>query len=174
MTDLTHVFGGAFDANTVNPESEFTPIPAGDYLAMIVDSGMKPTKDRTGQYLELTHEIIDGPLKGRKVWARLNLVNNNQTAVDIAKRSFSQICHATGHLHVTDSQQLHNKPVLIRVTFTKADGVKQKNDGNEIKEWKSASGASTPAQGAPAPSGSAAPAPSAGAPVAPWMRGKAA
>ena len=174
MTDLTQVFGGSFDARTVNPESEFAPVPAGDYLAMIVDSGMKPTKDNNGQYLELMHQIIDGPFKGRKIWARLNLVNRNQTTVDIAKRSFSALCHAAGVLNVTDSQQLHNRVVLIRVTFVAADGQRQKNDGNEIKDWKSASGAPAPAQGFAAPATPAAPALATGAPVAPWLQGKAA
>lgn len=173
MTDLTQVFGGGFDARTVNPDSEFSPIPAGDYLAMIIDSGMKPTKENNGQYLELTHEVIDGPMKGRKVWARLNLINQNQQAVDIAKRHFSQICHAAGVLNVTDSQQLHNRPVLIRVAFVAADGQRRKNDSNEIKEWKSASGAPAQPAGYSAPAAPA-PAQAAGAPKAPWLQGKAA
>ena len=36
---------------------------------------MKATKAGTGQYLQLGFQILDGPHKGRKLWARLNLDN---------------------------------------------------------------------------------------------------
>lgn len=172
MSDLTGVFGGAFDARTVNPESEFTPIPAGDYLAMIVDSGMKETKDKRGQYLELVHEIIDGPYKGRKVWERLNLVNANEQTVAIAKRQLSNCCHGVNVFPCTDSQQLHNKPVLIRVKFEKGEG--NNNDKNSIKEWKSASGTPAPTGYVAPANDTAAAAPAAGAATPPWLKGKAA
>ncbi|RIK77249.1 MAG: hypothetical protein DCC68_17685, partial [Planctomycetota bacterium] len=49
-----------FNANEVEPASDFEPIPAGKYLAMITDSEMKPTKNGTGHYLQLTFQILDG------------------------------------------------------------------------------------------------------------------
>jgi len=33
-----------FDANTVEPTTEFDPVPAGKYLAVVAASEMKPTK----------------------------------------------------------------------------------------------------------------------------------
>ena len=57
-----------FDARTVEPSADFEAIPAGKYLAIITDSGMKETKAGTGNYLELTLQIIEGEFKGRNLW----------------------------------------------------------------------------------------------------------
>ena len=81
-----------FNAAEVSTESQFSPVPNGDYPVIITESEMKPTKNGAGQYLQLVLEVIEGPYKGRKVWERLNIVNSNQTAVEIAQRSLSQIC----------------------------------------------------------------------------------
>lgn len=164
--------GGVFDATKIKPDAGREPIPSGEYPAMIVDSDMRKTKDGSGQYLELVHEIMDGPYKGRKLWARLNLVNQNQQTASIAQAQLSAIAHATGVLTFTDSQQLHNRPMLVRVEFLKAAPPKRDTDSNEIRGWKSLGGAA-PAP-APAPGNvPAAPAASAnGAP--PWARQAAA
>ncbi len=80
MADL-----GNFNANDVEPTTDFEPIPAGKYLAVITDSEMKRTKAGTGHYLQLAFQIIEGPYKNRFLWARLNLDNPNATAVQIAR-----------------------------------------------------------------------------------------
>lgn len=152
---------GHFNAAEVAPQQDYTPVPTGEYIAQIIDSDMKPTKRGDGQYLELTYEILDGEQKGRRVWVRLNLDNPNAKAVEIAQRQLSSICHAVETLNVTDSQQLHYKPHVIRVEYVKADGVKTQSDTNEVKAWKKLDGplpASSPAPAAPASS------------VPPWAR----
>lgn len=169
--------GGVFDASQVAPDSGRDPIPSGEYVCCIVDSAMRPTKDNSGKYLELVHEIMDGPMKGRKVWARLNLVNVNQQTVNISQAQLSAICHAAGVLQITDSQQLHNRPMLVRVEFVRADGKKRTTDSNEVRGWKAINGAAPApvqqaafgqvAQPAAAPQQQATGAP-------PWQRGKAA
>lgn len=162
--------GGTFDATQVDPSRDVEPIPSGEYLVHIIDSDMKPTKNGTGQYLELAYEVAEGPYKGRKLWARLNLVNQNSKAVEIAQRDLSAICHATGQMQVTDSQQLHYKPHVVRVEYIKADGVKSQRDSNEIKAYKRAEGYAAPAQ-APAfnqPPGQAFQAPQPAASAPPW------
>ncbi len=140
--------GQQFDPNAVPPREDFTPLPSGEYPVIITDSDMKPTKAGTGQYLELTFQVIDGPSKGRLVWARLNLDNPNPKAVEIAQRDLSAICHAVGHAQaLTDSQVLHNRPLVIRVEFVQAGGRNQ-HDGNEVKAYKRLDGAA-PAHAAP-------------------------
>jgi hypothetical protein len=143
-----------FDANQVQPESDFAPIPAGDYLTMITDSEMKPTKTGTGQYLALTLQVIDGPANGRLLWDRLTLVHDNLKAVEIAQRKLSAICHAIGVLQVTDSAQLHNRPLKVRVKYVEDP---QYGPKNEVSSYKPASAPSGPAA-APAPAASPAPA----------------
>lgn len=171
--------GGQFLGRNVAPDEGRDPIPAGEYLAMIVDSDMKSTKDGRGQYLELVHQIVDGPFKGRKVWARLNLVNSNQQTATIAQAHLSAITHALGlqDTPISDSQHLHNRPLVIRVTFEKADGQKRTSDSNDVKGWKSPSATAAPVAGVGAGVAGAqaqqSAAPAAAGP-APWMRGKAA
>ena len=108
-----------FDANQVEPTTAFDPIPAGKYLAAIIDSKMKPTKAGTGQYLELTLQILEGELKSRQLWARLNLDNPNAQTVKIARGELSAICRAVGVMSPGDSTDLHNLPMIITVRCKK-------------------------------------------------------
>jgi hypothetical protein len=110
-----------FDANQVEPTTNFEPLPAGKYLAVITDSEEKPTKTGTGHYLQLTFQVVDGPYKGRNLWARLNLDNPNTKAVEIAQAELSAICRAVGVMAPTDSVELHNLPLVINVKCKKRD-----------------------------------------------------
>lgn len=111
MADL----GGVFDATTVPPAVPFDAIPAGKYLAMIVSSVRERTKAGTGELLKLEFAIVDGEFKERKLFARLNLWNPSEQAVQIALRELSAICHAVGKLQVPDTVHLHNIPLTITV-----------------------------------------------------------
>lgn len=108
-----------FDASTVEPQKGFTPIEPGRYPAIIKDSAFKPTKDGTGEYLQLTFEIIGEKHNGRLLWARLNLKNKSDEAVRIAQAELSAICRAVGVLRPSDSSQLQNIPLQIDVKFEK-------------------------------------------------------
>ncbi len=114
MADL-----GTFNAHEVEPSTEFEPIPAGKYLAVITESLQKPTKSGAGTYLQLTFQIIDGPFKGRLLWSRLNLQNANPTTVQIARAELSAICRAVGVMTPKDSLELHNLPLVITVKSRK-------------------------------------------------------
>lgn len=104
-----------FDANQVEPTTNFDPIPAGKYLAVITESKMKPTKSGNGAYLELTFQIIEGEHKNRLLWARLNLDNPSTIAVQIAKAELSAICRAVNVPTPNDSVELHNLPLMVHV-----------------------------------------------------------
>jgi hypothetical protein len=110
-----------FDANQIEPTSDFEAIPAGKYTAMITESELKPTKSGAGNYLQLTFEILEGPYKGRIIWSRLNLNNPNATTVQIAQRELSSICRAVGVMTPGDSVELHNLPLEITVKCKKRD-----------------------------------------------------
>jgi len=116
MADLN-----GFNANEVDPAVALEPIPAGKYVAVITDSEMKPTKARTGRYLELTFQIVDGEYKNRLVWDRLNLDNPNPKAVEIARAELSAICRAVGVMTPNDSTEMHNLPLEITVKCRKRD-----------------------------------------------------
>ena len=109
--------GATFDATTVDPATGFELFPVGKYVVQIVASEMRPTKDGGGQYLWLELDVLEGPLAGRKLFDRLNLVNASAQTVEIAQRTLSAICHATGRLQVQDSAELHLIPMIADVTI---------------------------------------------------------
>ena len=107
-----------FNAANVEPLKSFDALPAGRYEVIIADSEMKETAAGTGEYLQLTMEVIgDTQHAGRKLWTRLNLINPNDTAVSIAQRELSAICHCLGVFagEEWDSGELHNKPLVVDV-----------------------------------------------------------
>jgi hypothetical protein len=109
-----------FNANDVAP-STFEPIPAGRYLAVITESDMRPNKAGTGEYLQLTFEIIEGQYKGRLLWTRLNIVHPNATAAAIARAELASICRAVGVMAPQDSTELHNLPLVVNVQLKRRD-----------------------------------------------------
>jgi hypothetical protein len=122
-----------FDANRVEPSTDFDPIPAGKYLAIVTESEMKPNKAGTGHFLQLTFQVMEGPFKNRLLWARLNLDNPNATAVQIARAELSAICRAVGVLAPNDSVELHNLPLVVHVKCKKRDDTGEL--ANEIKGY---------------------------------------
>lgn len=122
-----------FNANDVDPNFAFEPVPSGKYLAVITESEMKPTKSGVGQYLQLTFQIIEGEYKSRLVWTRLNLDNPNATTVKIARAELSAVCRAAGVPAPKDSVELHNIPLVITVGQKKRDDTGEM--GNVIKGY---------------------------------------
>ena len=122
-----------FNANEVEPSAPREPLPAGWYKAVITESLEKPTKAQTGSYLQMTIEVIEGDHAGRKTIERLNLNNPNQQAVEIAQRTLSSICRAVGVMTPRTSQDLHDKPLMVKLKVTPPrDGYEA---GNEISEY---------------------------------------
>ena len=115
--------GQIFDASSVDPTSGYDVLPPAKYLAQIVNSEMRATKDGLGQYLFLEVDVIDGPYAGRKLFDRLNLINANADAVQIAQRTLSSICRSVGKLQVSNSEQLHLIPLIADVRVRPAKGM---------------------------------------------------
>lgn len=130
MADL----GMAFDANSVPEQQSFDTMPPGKYPVQIVQSEMRDTKSGAGKYLWLELQVIDGSYTGRMLWDRLNLINPNQQAVDIAYQTLGAICKAVGIPVCKDSEELHMKPMLANVKVKPAQGGYDAN--NEIKGYE--------------------------------------
>ena len=124
-------FGQIFDASSVDPSSGYDVLPQGKYLAQIVASEMRATKDGMGQYLYLEVSVIEGQYAGRKLFDRLNLKNTNPDAVAIAQRTLSSICRAVGKMQVSNSEQLHMIPLIVAVRIRPAKG--QYDESNSIR-----------------------------------------
>ncbi len=141
-----------FDANQHQPQ-DFTPIPTGWHVACATESEWKDTKNGRGRYMQFVFEIGDGAHKGRKLWERLNLENQNQTAVDIANRTLSAFCRAAGVLQPQDSADLHYKYVEVLVKHEEYNGeTKARIAGYRPVDSGRQQPASAPAQQQPQPS----------------------
>ena len=154
-----------FDASQVAPQASTGPLPAGVYLAHIVESDVQPLKSGNGKGLKLTFEVIDGQFKGRKVWENLNIQHTNEDTQRIAQSQFSALCHAVNVIKVMDTAALHFKPVYISVTVREAQG--QYKASNNIKGYEAAGSA-------PATAPTPAPTPVADSPVWPTAEQEAA
>jgi len=150
-----------FNAEEVPTSTGFDPIPAGTYRVMIVASERKPNKAGTGSYISMTLEVMDGALAGRKLFEVLNLENPNAQAVEIARATLSQICHAVGVLRPRDTEELHGKPMMASVLVKKDRGSDELR--NRIAKF-------SPVNGAPAASGAAAGASAPQQSTPPWKR----
>jgi len=146
-----------FNAHDVEPSVGFETIPAGNYLATITASEMRPTKSGNGGYLQLTFTILEGDYKGRVLWSRLNLQNPSAMAVKIAQSELSAICRAVGVMQPRDSVELHNIPLLITVKCVKRAGSDELS--NEIKGYEAKPQYAAPTSSTPVSD------------AAPWKRG---
>lgn len=120
-------------------ENPFAPIAEDWYLAEIVKSEVKSTKDKKGKYIALVFKTDeDGPNPGYRLFANLNIVNPSETAVKIARADLKAICEAVGHEgELEDTEDLHNIPMMIKVTLKPETS--QWPAKNEIKGYKPAS-----------------------------------
>ena len=109
----------------------FVAIPPGEYPMYIESSDRKPTSNGAGEYLECTLIVASGEYEGAKIFARFNLWNQNQQAVDIAKSQWRALCEATlGQPNAinNDSGSLHNKMFMAQVANVPAYDKATKQD----------------------------------------------
>ena len=157
-----------FNAEEVEPNAAPEALPAGDYVAQVVGSEVKPTASGSGEYLKLEIEILSPGFSGRRVFDQLNIRNESAEAERIGRAQLSALCHAVGVLRISDSQQLHGKPFMVKLTL-KEDP--QYGKQNKVKGYKAATTAPQAAPIHPAASAPAAARPAAAVP--PWQRQKA-
>jgi len=119
--------GMTFDATQVDP-NQFPLVPPGTYLAHIVASDKRPTNKGDGTFIHFELEILEGPHQGSKLFDNLNLENPNPKTVKIAQSTLSAICHATGVMAVSDTEQLHARRMMVEVQIVPPkDGYRASN-----------------------------------------------
>lgn len=131
----------SFNAAEVPPQQEFDLLPAGKYLAQVIDSDMSMNSKGTGQVLKLTFEVLEGEYANRRLWARLNITHENADAERIGRAQLSALCHAIGVTQLKDTVDLHDKPVVVTVKIRK-DKTGQYPDSNDVSGFSSVSAAS--------------------------------
>jgi len=99
-------------------KDEFPAIPAGLYSAIIYETEYKDNSKGTGMVLVLKYQIIDGPLNGRKINQFINAKHENKVAENIGKKQMNFVLDALDLNELTDTEILHNKPLLIDIKMT--------------------------------------------------------
>jgi hypothetical protein len=102
------------------------------------------------------------------LWARINIKNPSADAERIGQSQLSAYCRAAGVMQLTDTAQLHNRPVRARVKIRPASD--KYPESNEVTGFEAIGGPGTaPAVQAAQPAAAAAP-----AAVPPWQKARAA
>ena len=128
-----------FDASKIEVNDSYDVIPDNTLVnAVITSSEWKETKDKTGGYLALKYEIIDGNYKGRIIFENVNLQNSNATAVKIAQETLAKISNAIGKVTVQNSEELHNIPMSLKLGVHPAQNGYEPS--NKIKSYSKISG----------------------------------
>lgn len=115
----------------------FDPLPAGNYLAEVFECEVKETKAGTGEYLQITWEIVDGPYKGRKIWDRLNIVNQNETAQRIGRERLNKLANIVGKPHLKDTDELYQCSATLRLVVREDP---QYGASNDVKDYRAPEG----------------------------------
>ncbi|WP_066018129.1 DUF669 domain-containing protein [Endozoicomonas atrinae] len=134
-----------FNTDDYDPTDDFEPLPAGEYLTMMTDASLDRTK-AGGLMVKLTYTVMEGQFEGRKLWSHHNIENRSPQAEDIGRKELAKIANAIGILAVTDTDQLLNQVVRIRIVIKNDPGYGPKN---EVKKWIGVGG--QPMQQAPVP-----------------------
>lgn len=130
----------AFDVSEIDPfVGGGAPLPSGTYPMQIVGMEVKANSGNTGHNLALIYEVIDGELKGRKLFDNLNLWFKNPAdakkeaqVVEIANKHLSSIGHAVGVTQGQDLTVLAFKPMAVEVELIKQAARQNPNTGEEL------------------------------------------
>ncbi len=139
--------GTNFDASKVQPAEAAAAVWAGVVPVTIVKTEVKPSASNPqNKFLQLDVRAAAGEYVGQVNAIRLNLWNSSPQAADIAQRELSSLCHVTGKMAITDSDQLLNLPFVTvwvmsdREVTDQTTGQKRKIEGCDCKEYRTATG----------------------------------
>jgi hypothetical protein len=170
-------FGATFDPGAVPADERGNGelLPSGRYTAQIIESNVTTAKSGRGEICTLTWEILDGPFERRRVWSRVNVFHENETAQFIGQRFLKQITDALGLGPIDDTTAIEFQPLEITLGVEKNNNP-QYPDRNEVKRVSPIAGraprAVQHARPAPSPASTARPAPVAQPARRPWEKPK--
>lgn len=165
--DIAGLFGGeAVSTDHAEAATGFDALPPGWYPVLIDSAEIKDTKAGNGKYLKLGLSVVGEKFANRKLWPNINLQNPNPKAVEIGMRELAGLGQACGLTAISDTAELVNKQIDVRVKIGKArDGYEP---GNEVTAYalpgSKTSGAQAPAARPPASAAAS------DAPKRPWER----
>ena len=124
------------DSTKHETRGNFSLLPDGWYAAEIEESELRPAKSG-GNYLSLRFVISEGNYKNRKLFENLNIEHDNEVVVEIAMGTLATIIQSCGLTKIEDTDQLHGKPMMIKVgTEPAKDGYDARNNIKGYKEYQ--------------------------------------
>ena len=111
---------------------EANTIPKGEYPVVVVAMEKKPTKDGTGERLNIQLKIAGGPMVNRTLLDGLNVKNKNAIAQNISRAHLKALCIAAcgkPDVGIKDIIDATMRKAIIAV-------VDIKDDQNVIKKYK--------------------------------------
>ncbi len=141
-----------FDPNSApKRESNYELLPAGFYTAQVTESDIVPLASGQGQALKLTFEVLQDGYRNRKVWARLNIRHSGSPEAErIANEQLRELCESIGVVRMSDTTELHNKPVQIRVKI-REDKTGKYEPQNDVIGYKPVAGSAAAPMAAAVP-----------------------
>ena len=110
--------GETFDPDSVEPRESIEPVPAGEYVAEIIESDVVDLKSGKGRGVKLTLKIVEGQLEGRRIWDQINYRHENEVAQKIGQQTLAELCSACGiRGPLEDTEHLHGNPIRVRVAI---------------------------------------------------------
>ena len=132
-------------ADAPSGRTEFTPLPAGWYLATIHSAEVRQTKAGNGQYIKLRYDIVGGEHASRVVFGNLNTKNASEKAQEIGRQQLGELMRAIGLPTIQDTDQLVGGTLEIKLSVRDDP---QWGVSNEVKGFRAANH-SAPAAAAP-------------------------
>lgn len=145
-----------FDVNELPvADSDYAPIQDGWYRANISIADIKATKDGTGQYINLTYDIVAPTNAGRKVFGMINVRNKSSKAEEIGRQQLGSLMRAIGLAKVNDTDELLGATLEIKVATEKSEGYEPRNVVKGYKAVEGVTNVTAPTTTADAPKSAA-------------------
>jgi hypothetical protein len=116
---MSSFFDTPFVSDETQAQSEFTPIPEGEYNLVIEKAETKPTKAGTGERLNIQFKVDGGDFDGRKLFHGLNVRNPSTQAVAIAMKELHALVILCGIKELVTADQLVGQSLTVKVKVGK-------------------------------------------------------
>jgi hypothetical protein len=124
-------------------DSDFAPIPEGEYTMEVKAAEIKPTKAGDGEYINIQTVVLGPSFAGRVVFTIVNIKNKNETAEAIGLRQLKELRTACGIAVLRDTDELLGRCFIGKVKIQKSS---EYGDKNTVTSFKSINGGGMPMQ----------------------------
>lgn len=112
-----------FNSTQYEDMNDFSPIPKSTVIAQIVEVGWKDSKSTPGnKFIQCDWRVIQGEYVNRMFFTRLNLINANAQALEIANKELATMCRACGKVSVEDVAELQGLPCEVDLDIKPKQG----------------------------------------------------